>query len=156
MVGLIDEVVSACRPAMDMRLQQCDEHLPPYRVEVDGDAVRLTQILTNLLDNASKYTPEGGLISLSVQAEGDFLVLTVSDNGIGVTAETLPDIFEPFVQDAHAAAFDKGGLGIGLTVVRDLVQAHGGQVEAKSEGQMLGSVFTVRLPLTGNSSAPAA
>ena len=108
MVGLIDEVVSACRPAMDMRLQQFDVHLPPYRVEVDSDAVRLTQILTNLLDNASKYTPEGGLISLSVRADGDFLVITVSDNGIGVTAETLPDIFEPFVQDAHAAAFDKG------------------------------------------------
>lgn len=156
MLGLIDEVVSACRPAMDTRLQQVDVRLPPYRVEVEGDAVRLTQILTNLLDNASKYTPEGGLISLSVQAEGDFLVLTVSDNGIGVTAETLPDIFEPFVQDAHAAAFEKGGLGIGLTVVRDLVQAHGGQVEAKSEGKMLGSVFTVRLPLTGNSPAPAA
>ena len=99
---------------------------------------------------------EQSLFRLSVQAEGDFLVITVSDNGIGITAETLPDILEPFIQDAHAAAFDKGGLGIGLTVVRDLVQAHGGQVEAKSEGEMLGSVFTVRLALTGNSSAPAA
>jgi diguanylate cyclase len=156
MVALIDHVVSACRPAMDTRLQRFDVQLPPYRVEVDGDAVRLTQILTNLLDNASKYTPEGGQIGLSVQAQGDWLVLTVADNGIGITAETLPDIFEPFVQDAHAAAFDKTGLGIGLTVVRDLVEAHGGQVQAKSDGKMLGSVFTVRLPLGTNSPAAAA
>ncbi|NMM05110.1 diguanylate cyclase [Polaromonas sp.] len=150
MAGLVDNVVRACRPGMDSRLQQFDLQLPPYRTEVDGDAVRLTQILTNLLDNASKYTPEGGMIGLSMQAEGDFLALTVVDNGIGITAETLPDIFEPFVQDAHATAFDKSGLGIGLTVVRDLVEAHGGQVEAKSDGKMLGSMFTVRLPLSSN------
>ncbi|MEO5660351.1 MAG: diguanylate cyclase [Polaromonas sp.] len=155
MTGLIDEVVDACRPAMDARLQEFDVQLPPYRVEVNGDAVRLTQILTNLLDNATKYTPEGGVIRLSVRAEGDFLVVTVSDNGIGITAETLPNVFEPFVQDAHAVAFAKRGMGIGLTVVRDLVHAHGGQVEAKSAGKMLGSVFTVRLALTPGSSAPA-
>lgn len=154
--ALVNDVVNACRPAMDTRLQQFELQLPQRRVEVDGDAVRLTQILTNLLDNASKYTPEGGQIGLSVQAEGDLLVLTVADNGIGITAAALPDIFEPFVQDAHAAAFDENGLGIGLTVVRDLVQAHGGQVQAKSEGKMLGSVFTVRLPLSERSPATAA
>jgi diguanylate cyclase len=148
MTALIDNVVSACRPGMDTRQQQFDVQLPPYRLEVNGDAIRLTQIFTNLLENASKYTPQGGQIALSMQADGDFLVLTVSDNGIGITAGTLPDIFEPFIQDAHAAAFDKSGLGIGLTVVRDLVQAHGGQVQAKSDGKMLGSVFTVRLPLS--------
>jgi diguanylate cyclase len=154
-VSLIDDVVSACRPSMDARLQRFDVQLPPHRVDVEGDAVRLTQILTNLLDNASKYTPEGGQIALSVQAEGNWLVLTLSDNGIGITAETLPDIFEPFVQDAHAATFDKNGLGIGLAVVRDLVEAHGGQVQAQSEGKMQGSVFTVRLPLSARNSAAA-
>jgi diguanylate cyclase len=153
MTALVDDVVSACRPAMDERLQRFDVQLQPDRLEVDGDAIRLTQILTNLLDNASKYTPEGGVIALSVQTEGNFLVLTVVDNGIGITAETLPDIFEPFIQDAHAAAFDQNGLGIGLTVVRDLVEAHGGEVQAESAGKMLGSVFTVRLPLGAKSSA---
>ena len=148
MTALIDDVANACRPAMEARLQQFNLQLPQHRVEIDGDAIRLTQILTNLLDNASKYTPEGGVIALSVQTEGDFLILTVADNGIGMTAEALPHIFEPFVQDAHSAAFDRSGLGIGLTVVRDLVEAHGGQVEAKSDGKMLGSVFTVRLPLS--------
>ena len=155
MTAVIDDVVNACRPGIVMRQQQFDLQLPPYRTEVDGDAVRLTQIFTNLLDNASKYTPEGGVIGLSMQAEGDFLALTVVDNGIGITAETLPDIFEPFVQDAHATAFDKNGLGIGLTVVRDLVEAHGGQVEAKSNGKMLGSTFTVRLPLNSKILVPA-
>jgi diguanylate cyclase len=146
--ALVEDVVNACIPCMDERQQQFDVQLPPHRVQVNGDAIRLTQIFTNLLDNASKYTPEGGKIQLSMQAEGDFLVLVVADNGIGITAETLPHIFEPFVQDAHAAAFDQSGLGIGLTVVRDLVEAHGGQVQAKSEGKMQGSVFTVRLPLS--------
>ena len=155
MTALIDDVANACRPAMDARQQQFNLQLPPHRVEVDGDAIRLTQILTNLLANASKYTPEGGVIALSARTEGNFLVLTVADNGIGITAETLPDIFEPFVQDAHSAAFDQSGLGIGLTVVRDLVEAHGGQVEAKSDGKMLGSVFTVRLPLGERSPAAA-
>jgi signal transduction histidine kinase len=146
-VDLMEHIASAFRPAMASRLQRFDMQLPPDPVVVKGDAVRLTQIFTNLLDNASKYTPENGQIELSMQAEGDWLVITVADNGIGITAETLPDIFEPFVQDAYAAAFEKNGIGIGLAVVRDLVEAHGGQVHAKSDGKMLGSVFTVKLPL---------
>jgi diguanylate cyclase len=157
LLELIDQVVSACRPGMDTHLQRFDVRLPLHRVELQGDAVRLTQVFTNLLDNASKYTPEGGKISLSVQiAEGDWLVITVTDNGIGITPETLPNIFEPFVQDAHAAVFDKTGLGIGLTVVRNLVEAHGGEVTARSAGKMRGSVFTVRLPLGADVSSAEA
>lgn len=146
-IGLIDEVIGTCRPAIDTRLQQLDAHLPPYQVEMNGDRVRLTQVVANLLDNASKYTPEGGVVRISVVIEDNELVLTVSDNGIGITPETLPHVFEPFVQDAHAVLFDRRGLGIGLTVVRELVEAHGGQINVSSEGKMLGSQFTVRLPL---------
>ncbi len=147
MIGLIDEVVGNCRPAIDTRLQQFDVHLPTGQVELSGDRVRLTQVVTNLLDNASKYTPEGGLVRLRVVVEGSQLVMTVSDNGIGITAETLPFVFEPFVQDAHAMIFDRKGLGIGLTVVRELVEAHGGTIHVTSAGKMKGSEFTVHLPL---------
>ena len=147
MISLIDEVIGACRPAMDTRLQQLEIHLPPHQVEMNGDPVRLTQVLTNLLDNASKYTPEGGVVRISVDVADAWLTVTVSDNGIGITAETLPHVFEPFVQDAHAMLFDTRGLGIGLTVVRELVEAHGGTIDVSSAGKMLGSKFTVRLPL---------
>lgn len=146
-ISLIDEVVGSCRAAIDTRLQQFEVHLPPCQIELSGDRVRLTQVVTNLLDNASKYTPEGGLVRLRVVLEDTQLVLTVSDNGIGITAETLPFVFEPFVQDAHAMLFDRKGLGIGLTVVRELVEAHGGTIGVTSAGKMRGSEFTVRLPL---------
>ena len=84
---------------------------------------------------------------ISVDVADAWLTVTVSDNGIGITAETLPHVFEPFVQDAHAMLFDTRGLGIGLTVVRELVEAHGGTIDVSSAGKMLGSKFTVRLPL---------
>ena len=147
MIGLIDEVVGSCRAAMDSRLQQFEVHLPPRQVKLSGDRVRLMQVVTNLLDNASKYTPERGLVRLRVVVEDSKLVLTVSDNGIGITAETLPFVFEPFVQDAHAMLFDRKGMGIGLTVVRELVEAHGGTINVTSAGKMRGSEFTVHLPL---------
>lgn len=153
LIGLIDEVIGTCRPAMDTRLQQLEIHLPPHQIKMNGDPVRLTQVLTNLLDNASKYTLEGGVVQISVAVEADTLVLTVSDNGIGITAETLPHVFEPFVQDAHAVLFDKRGLGIGLTVVRELVEAHGGTINVSSAGKMLGSQFTIRLPMAMSTEA---
>jgi len=112
-----------------------------------ADPVRLAQVLRNLLDNASKYTPNGGQITLSVTVLDETVVVSVSDNGIGITAELLPRVFEPFVQDKHAIGFNGAGLGIGLTVVRELVDAHGGNVAASSAGTGLGSRFTVTLPL---------
>jgi signal transduction histidine kinase len=151
-IGLIDEVIGTCRPAIDSRLQQLEAQLPLYVVEMSGDRVRLTQVIANLLDNASKYTPEGGVVRISAVVEEGSLRLTVSDSGIGITAETLPHVFEPFVQDAHAVLFDRRGLGIGLTVVKELVEAHGGQISASSEGKMRGSQFTVRLPLAAPTS----
>jgi diguanylate cyclase (GGDEF)-like protein len=149
MALLIDDAVLCCRPAMDARLQHFGVFVPACALAVDADAVRLTQVLCNLLDNASKYTQVGGEIGLSVTVGEDVIVLTVSDNGIGITAEALPRIFEPFVQDQHAIGFSGSGLGIGLTVVRELVEAHGGSVVASSAGSGFGSQFVVTLPLIG-------
>lgn len=147
LASVIDQAVATCRPSMDVRLQHFVVQVPACALEVDGDPVRLAQILSNLLDNASKYTPEGGEIGLSVVVADDAVLITVSDSGIGITAEALPSVFEPFVQDKHAIAFNQVGLGIGLTVVCELVRAHGGSVAATSAGAGLGSQFVVTLPL---------
>jgi len=132
---------------MDIRLQTFTVNLPARALMLQGDPVRLTQVLTNLLDNASKYTPVGGRINLKVNVGDRSLQVSVNDNGIGISSAALPQIFQPFVQDSHAVAFSGSGLGIGLTVVRELVEAHGGSVVASSEGSGKGSQFTVTLPL---------
>lgn len=147
MTTIIDQSVEACRPAMDMRQQGLKVQLPNQAAYVDGDPVRLTQILNNLLDNASKYTPEGGSIELSVAVQGNALIIDVSDSGIGITEDVLPHVFEPFVQDVQATSFNGFGLGLGLTVVRELVEAHGGIVVAHSGGCGSGSRFVVTLPI---------
>lgn len=147
LVGIVEDAANASRPAMDAREQCFSVELPKRAIEVDADPVRLAQILRNLLDNASKYSPEGGEIGISAAVVGDSAVISVSDSGIGISAAALPDVFEPFVQDSHAIGFNGVGLGIGLTVVRELVAAHGGSVEASSAGEGLGSQFVVTLPL---------
>ncbi len=149
LAGVITEAANACRPAMDTRLQRFSVEVPARAIELDADPVRLAQILRNLLDNASKYTPKGGEIGLSVAVVDETVVVRVSDSGIGITAAVLPNVFEPFVQDLHAVGFNGAGMGIGLTVVRELVGAHGGSVEASSAGAGLGSEFVVTLPLAG-------
>jgi diguanylate cyclase (GGDEF)-like protein len=147
LTSVIDDAVQACRPAMDTRLQTFSVKLPASPVRMRGDSVRLTQVLSNLLDNASKYTPRGGQVRLSVAAGDGRLAVTVTDTGIGIPAATLPRIFDPFVQDSHAVAFSGAGLGIGLTVVRELVEGHGGTVTVHSAGAGQGSQFVVSLPL---------
>ena len=147
MASVISDAVDACRPAMNMRLQHFSMDAPACQLDVDCDPVRLVQIVSNLLDNASKYTPHGGAVDLSIAVDDDSLTLTVSDNGIGITPQALASVFDPFVQDAHAVGFNGAGLGLGLTVVRELIEAHGGSVVASSQGKGLGSQFTVRLPL---------
>jgi signal transduction histidine kinase len=117
--------------------------------------LRLGQIFSNLLDNASKYTPQGGDIALTAVVLDGTLQITVSDNGIGIMSEALPDIFELYMQDARAVAHCNGGLGIGLAVVRDLVKAHGGAVAARSPGRDLGSDFIVSLPMSAKPVAAA-
>ncbi len=148
MTSIIDQAIGACRPAMDTRLQHFGIYVPACPLWVHGDPVRLAQVLINLLDNASKYTPQNGEIELSVWVEDTMLMISISDSGIGITAEALPKVFEPFAQDAQAAGFNRDGLGIGLTVVRELVAAHGGSVVASSAGSGQGSKFVLALPLT--------
>ena len=147
MVPLLEAMVGSSRIGAAMRQQQVSIDLPAGGLMVRGDPVRLAQIVTNLLDNASKYTPDGGRFGLAVARQGDVMVMTVSDSGIGITAQALPQVFDPFVQDMQALGFNGVGVGIGLTVVRALVQAHGGSVTAHSAGSSLGSQFIVTLPL---------
>jgi diguanylate cyclase len=146
-VAVIEAAVLLFQSLMDTRRQRLHVHCPPATLAVQGDPIRLAQIVRNLLDNASKYTAEGGEIELSAVVAGDEIVITVSDNGVGISAQALPHVFEPFVQDAQALGLNGVGLGIGLTVVRALVQAHGGSVVARSAGSGCGSQFVVTLPL---------
>ena len=154
LMGVIEEAMEACQPAMQARAQQFTGPELPASLPIDGDPGRLVQVFSNLLDNASKYTPNGGEITLTVDRVGESVVIAVSDTGIGITADALPRVFEPFVQDLHATVFNGLGLGLGLTVVRELVEAHGGTVSATSEGAGLGSRFVVTLPLTSGAGSP--
>ncbi len=147
LVKVIDAAVNASRPSMDVRLQHFRLDISSQPIVLEADPIRLSQILSNLLDNASKYTPDGGEICLLTHVQANDLVIRVSDNGIGISPDALPRVFEPFAQDAHATGFNGQGLGIGLTVVKQLVEAHGGTVTVASSGIGLGSEFSVTLPL---------
>jgi signal transduction histidine kinase len=122
---------------------------------VDGDATRLEQIATNLIDNALKYTPAGGAIDIAVGSVDNEVVLTVSDSGVGIGAELLPHVFDVFVQGAISLDRAQGGLGIGLSLVRRLVELHGGSVSAHSDGNSAGSTFSIRLPRIEAAAQPA-
>lgn len=148
--------IGACRPAMDIRRQRLVVDLPEPMPRLEGDPVRLGQVVRNLLDNASKYTPDGGRIMLTVVAVDHAVEISVADDGIGISADALPAVFNPFVQDTHAVGFNGSGLGIGLTLVRELVDAHGGTVSAASDGTGSGSRFVVSLPATGGDAPPPA
>lgn len=147
LVAILEEAMLANQPAVDARAQRLTPPRLPANLPMDGDPGRLAQVFGNLLDNASKYTPNGGEILLAVDLANNSVVISVSDSGIGITSEALPRVFDPFVQDLHATVFNGMGLGLGLTVVRELVEAHGGTVTAHSEGAGLGSRFVVTLPL---------
>jgi signal transduction histidine kinase len=114
---------------------------------IDGDPVRLAQAVHNLLHNAVKYTPENGCITMLVFAEGKNLVVCVRDNGLGITGELLPHIFDLFAQSSRTIAASAGGLGVGLAVVKAVAESHGGTVSATSAGPGTGSEFTLRLPI---------
>ncbi len=147
MASVVDAAVAVCQPLLERRRQTLSISMPAAGSHVLGDPVRLAQILNNLLENASKYTPERGHIGLTADVDGGSLVLTVSDSGIGMTADASLAIFDALFQEGHAVAFDGTGLGIGLAVVRELVDAHGGTVSGYSPGLGRGSQFVVRLPL---------
>lgn len=128
--------------------------LPEEVIEVEGDLTRLAQVLTNLLDNASKYTPQGGTISLNTFTNGTAVVIEVSDSGVGVAANHIEEIFKAYSQVDSSHSLSRGGLGIGLYLVKKILEAHGGQIEAKSDGAGRGSTFRVRLPLFGAFTRP--
>jgi PAS domain S-box-containing protein len=138
--------VEAAQPMIDACGQKLVVCVPPQPLRLHGDATRLAQVVTNLLHNAAKFSERAGHIWLSAGREGAELVVRVRDEGSGIRADLLPHIFELFVQGDRSLERSRGGLGIGLTVVRKLVELHGGSIEARSEGPGQGSEFLVRLP----------
>jgi signal transduction histidine kinase/ActR/RegA family two-component response regulator len=150
----VDKAVELIEPAFSGREPLVLER-PDEPVFVDGDEMRLTQIVSNLLANAVKFTPPSGAIRLSLAVEGGDAVLTVIDHGMGIAPALLPHVFEPFVQGEQALDRRVGGLGLGLGIVKMLVQLHGGSVSAQSDGPGRGSRFTVRLPRAARPSEPA-
>lgn len=145
---VIRDAVELSRPLMDAGKHTLALHMPDASLAVRGDAVRLTQVFANLLNNAAKYTPQGGHVDVFVErgSHGD-AVVRVKDSGAGIPPAMLGAIFDMFVQVSGTARAAQGGLGIGLTLVKSLVELHGGTVDAKSDGVDRGSEFTVSLPL---------
>jgi signal transduction histidine kinase/ActR/RegA family two-component response regulator len=142
-----NRAVESSRHVIDSHTHRLDVLLPGRRLPVRGDITRLTQIVLNLLTNSAKYTPPGGHIRLTVDAEGEEAVVRVRDNGVGIPPESLPKVFELGEQVERNLDRSEGGLGIGLAVVRRLVDMHGGSVTALSDGPGHGCEFVVRLPL---------
>jgi PAS domain S-box-containing protein len=145
--GVLASAVETSLPLIEAAHHELVLDLPEATLLVDGDATRIAQIVSNLLNNAAKYTPAGGRIGLSLRAQAGQAVVTVTDTGIGIPAHALESVFEMFSQVGSGAERAQGGLGIGLSLVRQLVQMHGGSVDAESGGGAGGSRFTVRLPL---------
>jgi signal transduction histidine kinase/DNA-binding response OmpR family regulator len=147
----VQQVVAAAietsRPNVDGNRHTLSLQLPTETLHVRGDFARVSQVLSNLINNAAKYTPRGGRISLSAAADGDAVAFRIRDSGVGIPPEYITTIFDPFTQVDRSLARSNGGLGIGLTLVRRLVEMQGGSVSARSEGRNRGSEFTVRLPL---------
>jgi signal transduction histidine kinase len=144
---VVQSAVETSRPLIESGNHDLTVQLPPGGLQVVGDATRLAQVLANLLNNSAKYTPDGGRIRLTVEQQGDQATIRVRDNGEGIPATMLVRVFDMFTQVERKVDRAKGGLGLGLTLVKRLVEMHGGSVEACSEGPGRGSEFTVRLPL---------
>jgi CheY-like chemotaxis protein len=143
---IVEEAIETVRPLLAGFEHTLTTTLPPDALHIDGDAGRLSQVISNLLTNAAKFTDKGGRIWLSAEREGDEAVIRVRDNGIGIAPEHLHTLFDIFVQIDTAIERSRDGLGIGLTLVKTLVELHGGTVQVHSAGPGCGSEFTVRLP----------
>jgi PAS domain S-box-containing protein len=152
---LLAGALEASRPLIERREQQLQVSIPAQPVKVEGDALRLTQVVVNLLNNAAKYTPVGGCIRVALTA-ADPVELRIRDNGIGIQPEMLGRIFDLFVRDEEAQRFSDRGLGVGLALVRRVVELHGGRVEAHSGGRGCGSEFVVFLPPASTATMPEA
>jgi PAS domain S-box-containing protein len=149
LVAVVDEVIAAARPSIDAAEHGLTVSMPPEPVRVAADRVRIAQVLDNLLSNAVKYMDPGGHIRVTVERRDDQAVVSVSDHGIGIAPEMLPHVFDLFIQSSHGSARTQGGLGLGLALVRRLIEMHGGRAEVKSAGLGKGSEFSVHLPLAG-------
>jgi len=143
---VINHAVEASLPLIEDRRQKLLVRVPAEPLWIKGDLVRMGQVVFNLLSNAAKYSAPGTHIALDVESSDQWITIRVQDNGIGIPEDVLPHIFELFVQANHSLARTQGGLGIGLTVVKRLVEMHGGRIEARSEGPGQGSEFRVSLP----------
>ncbi|MET3134167.1 signal transduction histidine kinase/CheY-like chemotaxis protein [Oxalobacteraceae bacterium GrIS 1.11] len=147
---VIERTVEEIQPRLDEHQQQLSLVLPPEAILVDGDVIRLAQVFSNLLANASKYSQDGGLITLAVAPRGELVDITIEDNGAGIAPDVLPDIFALFTQGPRSLARSEGGLGVGLNVVQNVVHLHNGSVTASSPGLGEGSIFRVTLPVSKN------
>jgi CheY-like chemotaxis protein len=147
LASILHQSVEACRPRAESAKHELNLSLPTEPFYLYADPVRLIQVFGNLLNNACKYTEPGGRIWLTAQRQGSEVVVKVKDTGLGIPSDKLASIFEMFTQIDRSLERSQGGLGIGLTLVKQLVELHGGSVEAYSEGQGLGSEFVVHLPL---------
>jgi CheY-like chemotaxis protein len=144
--GLIDQAVETVQSIITEKEHELRIEKPASPIYVHGDRARLAQSLSNVLHNAAKYTEAGGAITLRVAASAEQVELEVRDSGIGIPEQLLPHVFEPFVQSERAIDRAEGGLGIGLSIVKGLIEMHGGTVRAASEGTGCGSTFRIRLP----------
>jgi signal transduction histidine kinase len=153
-VVLLDSVIATAveisGPVLERAGLKFNLSLPPKPVRLHADRVRLAQVFTNLLNNAAKYTESGGSVSLTAELDGDAVVVRVKDSGVGIPPELQPQMFELFTQVDRTLNRSQGGLGIGLALVRRLVELHGGSVRVASPGVGKGAEFTVRLPVAGN------
>lgn len=147
LVTVVESAVETSRPLVEAGRHQLTLALPREPIRLTADPVRLAQVFANLLNNAAKYTPVGGHIRLAAERRGDEVIVSVQDSGIGIAADVLPHVFEIFSQAKSAQGQSQGGLGIGLSLVKWLVELHGGTIEARSAGPGQGSEFVVRLPV---------
>ena len=147
LTSVVGAAIETARPILDEKHHTLALDLPAQPLQLEADVVRLAQVFSNLLINAAKYTDPGGQIRLRASPQGNDVIVSVSDNGIGIPAELLPRVFHMFFQSHAALGRAEGGLGVGLSLVRGLVRLHGGSVEARSEGPGRGAEFEVRLPV---------
>jgi PAS domain S-box-containing protein len=153
---IVSDAIEQVRPLIESRGHHMAVHMPPESTHVSGDAKRLVQVLANLLNNAAKYTPEGGSIDLRLEVDSADVRIVVKDNGIGMAPEFLSGVFDMFTQAQRTADRSQGGLGIGLALVKSLIELHHGSVTAHSKGLGQGSEFTVRLPRLAAPGMPSA
>ena len=152
--SVVAQAVEMASPLLEERRHNLHLRIPRTGLIVHGDQTRLSQVVQNLLTNAAKYTEPGGRIEVEASRHGKIIELHVRDNGIGISAEMLPTVFDLFVQSRQAVDRSQGGLGLGLTIVRTMVELHGGSVEARSDGVGHGSAFVIRLPAAQASAPP--